>query len=160
MMIDEGARLVITYIDEEGLETITQILRNRGGEVVPRQGDVTYQNTHVGLVADAISHFWGLHGWCNIAGIIGTGHLPDITLESFDRLMHINCFSQLLTAREAAPAMNASGGGGIVNVGLVALPYMTVYCASKATVIRITLALAAELAPDIRCNVVCPGGID
>lgn len=39
-------------------------------------------------------------------------------------------------------------------------PHMSVYCASKAAIIGMTRALAAELAPDIRCNVICPGGID
>lgn len=37
---------------------------------------------------------------------------------------------------------------------------MSVYCASKAAVVGLTKAVAVELAPRIRCNVVCPGGID
>jgi NAD(P)-dependent dehydrogenase (short-subunit alcohol dehydrogenase family) len=37
---------------------------------------------------------------------------------------------------------------------------MSVYCASKAAVVGLTRALALELAPDVRCNAVCPGGID
>ena len=43
---------------------------------------------------------------------------------------------------------------------LAALPMMSIYCASKAAVVGLTRAVAAELAPDIRCNVICPGGID
>jgi 3-oxoacyl-[acyl-carrier protein] reductase len=49
----------------------------------------------------------------------------------------------------------------VASIGaLVALPMMTVYCASKAAVLGLTRAVAAELAPAIRCNAVCPGGID
>jgi len=43
---------------------------------------------------------------------------------------------------------------------LVALPMMAAYCASKAAVLGLTRAAALELAPDIRCNAICPGGID
>jgi NAD(P)-dependent dehydrogenase (short-subunit alcohol dehydrogenase family) len=78
--------------------------------------------------------------------------------------MHINCLAQLLVIQHALPLLRQSKGASIVNVAsigaLTALPQMAVYCASKAAVVGLTRAVAAELAPDIRCNVICPGGID
>jgi NAD(P)-dependent dehydrogenase (short-subunit alcohol dehydrogenase family) len=60
--------------------------------------------------------------------------------------------------------MRRAGGGAIVNVAsvgaLVALPNVSAYCPSKSAVVGLTRAAAAEFAPDIRCNAVCPGGID
>jgi NAD(P)-dependent dehydrogenase (short-subunit alcohol dehydrogenase family) len=60
--------------------------------------------------------------------------------------------------------MRAVGGGSIINIssigGLVALPMVGVYCASKAAVIGLTRSIAYELAPEIRCNVICPGGVE
>jgi NAD(P)-dependent dehydrogenase (short-subunit alcohol dehydrogenase family) len=55
------------------------------------------------------------------------------------------------------------GGGSIINVssvgGLVALPNVSAYCPSKSAVIGLTRAAAAEFAPDIRVNAICPGGV-
>ena len=43
----------------------------------------------------------------------------------------------------------------------MALPHLAVYCASKAAIIGLTRSVAAEVADDgIRCNVICPGGVD
>lgn len=164
LMAREGARLALTDIDEEALQRLADELAEQGAQVEVVSGDVTLVETHARLVRKAVERWGGLHGWCNIAGILGPGDLPDITTQSFDQVMHVNCLAQLLAVQQAAPAMRASGGGSIVNVAsvgaLVALPHMTAYCASKAAVLGLTRALAAELAPDIRCNAVCPGGID
>ena len=164
LMAREGARLALTDIDGEALERLAAELVKRGAQVEVVAGDVTLAETHANLVRKALDRWEGIHGWCNIAGVLGPGDLPDITTQSFDQVMHVNCLAQLLAVQQATPAMRASGGGSIVNVAsvgaLVALPHMTAYCASKAAVLGLTRALAAELAPAIRCNAVCPGGID
>jgi 2-keto-3-deoxy-L-fuconate dehydrogenase len=79
--------------------------------------------------------------------------------------MHTNCYAQLLAIQHVVPRMIATGGGSIVNVssvgGLVALPQLTGYGASKAAVLGLTRGVAYEYAEDgIRCNAVCPGGIE
>lgn len=60
--------------------------------------------------------------------------------------------------------MSAAGGGAIVNVGSelssIGMALYAPYCASKFGVVGLTKALAAELAPRVRVNVVCPGPID
>lgn len=164
LMASEGAKLALTDIDAGGLESLAEQLLAAGADVVIAPGDVTDAETHGELVGRALEQFGGLHGWCNIAGILGPGDLADVSKAQFDQVMHVNCFAQLIAIQQAAPAMLKSGGGAIVNVssvgGLVALPHMSVYCASKAAIIGMTRALAAELAPHIRCNVICPGGID
>lgn len=164
LFAEEGAALALTDIDADGLETLAAGLREEGARVVAHAGDGATGETHGRLVELAVSEFGALHGWCNVAGVLGAGLIEEITPESFDRVMHVNCLAQLLAIQKAAPAMRAAGGGAIVNVAsvgaLVALPHMTAYCASKAAVLGLTRAVAAELAPHIRCNAVCPGGID
>ena len=54
--------------------------------------------------------------------------------------------------------------GNIVNIasdaGLMGVPGIVVYCASKAGVVNMTRAMALEIAPDVRVNCVCPGYVD
>ncbi|HSV84466.1 MAG TPA: glucose 1-dehydrogenase [Ramlibacter sp.] len=163
-MAREGARLAVTDRDETGLRETLDLLRFAGAEALQRAGDVTEAATHAALVDAAVRRFGALHVLCNVAGVLGAGALEDVTRERFDQVMHANCYAQLVAAQQAAPALRAAGNGAIVNVAsvgaLVALPTMTMYCASKAAVVGLTRALAAELAPDVRCNAVCPGGID
>jgi NAD(P)-dependent dehydrogenase (short-subunit alcohol dehydrogenase family) len=90
--------------------------------------------------------------------------LIDTTVADFDALMRVNCLSHLLAMQAVVPAMRRAGAGSIVNVasvgGLVALPNVSAYGASKSAVIGLTRAAAAEFAPEIRVNVICPGGTD
>lgn len=160
----EGARLAITDRDEKGLAE-TEILVRAKGPVVTVSGDVTSAEILDRLVASAVKEFGVIHGLCNVAGVLGSGGpLEGYSAGDFDRVMHVNCLAQMLAIQRVIPEMRRAGAGSIVNVAsvgaLVALPFMAVYCASKAAVLGLTRAVALELAPDIRCNAVCPGGID
>jgi NAD(P)-dependent dehydrogenase (short-subunit alcohol dehydrogenase family) len=159
----EGALLALVDVDEEGLRRTGELLRDAGTRAVSLVGDVTKLQTHTQLCNTAMSEFGAVHGLCNVAGVLGPGTLSEVSEEQFDRVMHVNCLAQLLAIRAFAPSLKSSGGA-IVNVASVGaqvgLPLMSVYCASKAAVVGMSRALAAELAPQVRCNVVCPGGID
>jgi NAD(P)-dependent dehydrogenase (short-subunit alcohol dehydrogenase family) len=100
----------------------------------------------------------------NNVGILILKSLEETTREDFDSVMSVNCYSHLLTMQAALPALRRAGGGSIVNVAsvgaFVALPNVSAYCPSKSAVLGLTRAAAAEFAPDIRVNAVCPGGVD
>lgn len=159
----EGAGLALTDIDEGGLHATRDQARALGARVVTVTGDVTQWRTHSSLRDLTVSAFGAIHGLCNVAGILGPGTIDDIGVEGFDLVMHVNCLAQMLAIKAMAPRLRESGGA-IVNVASVGaqvgLPLMSVYCASKAAVVGMTRAVAVELAPDVRCNAVCPGGID
>jgi NAD(P)-dependent dehydrogenase (short-subunit alcohol dehydrogenase family) len=115
------------------------------------------------LVAKAEAEFGHVDALANNVGILIMTSLEETTREDFDRLMSVNCYSHLLAMQAAVPAMRRSGGGSIVNVAsvgaLVALPNVSAYCPSKSAVLGLTRAAAAEFAPAIRVNAVCPGGV-
>jgi 3-oxoacyl-[acyl-carrier protein] reductase len=89
------------------------------------------------------------------------GDLDAVKDEDWSRIFKVNVQGAFQCARAAKAAMLATGDGEIVNVastaGIVAVGSSIPYCASKAALINLTLALARVLAPKIRVNAVAPG---
>jgi NAD(P)-dependent dehydrogenase (short-subunit alcohol dehydrogenase family) len=161
----EGARLVIVDVDAGRLELARAQLTDAGLECVAVAGDVGDPATTRRAAAEAIERFGRIDVLANVAGISPPVPVPEITVEEFDRFMHTNCLSQLLGIQAVASQMTEQGGGSIINVAsvgaLVALPQLTAYCASKAAILGLTRSIAYEYAEQgIRCNAICPGGID
>jgi NAD(P)-dependent dehydrogenase (short-subunit alcohol dehydrogenase family) len=159
-----GAKLALTDANPDSLAQTVELIRHLGTEVVARTGDIVDPITAADLVANAERSLGGIDGVCNVAGVLAGGSIEDATIAEFDRAMHVNCMAQLLVIQKALPALRRSQRASIVNVAsigaLTALPMMSIYCATKAAVLGLTRAVASELAPQIRCNVICPGGID
>jgi NAD(P)-dependent dehydrogenase (short-subunit alcohol dehydrogenase family) len=161
---EEGALLGLTDLDAERLaETEAQVVAG-GGEVVSVAGDAVDAATVDALASQAVDRFGRIDVLFNNVGIVILKSLADTTPADFDRLMHVNCLSQLLAIQRVVPEMRRTGGGSIINVAsvgaLVALPNVSAYCASKSAVLGLTRSAAYEFAPDIRCNAICPGGVD
>jgi NAD(P)-dependent dehydrogenase (short-subunit alcohol dehydrogenase family) len=163
-LADEGAQLALTDVRVDPLEQVADDLRSAGTQVVTVAGDIVDSSVSAELVALAEGELGGLDGLVNNVGTLIMKSLEDTTLEDFDRLMHVNCYSQLVCMQAAVPAMRRRGRGSIVNVAsvgaLVALPNVSAYCPSKSAVVGLTRSAAAEFAPLIRCNAVCPGGVE
>jgi NAD(P)-dependent dehydrogenase (short-subunit alcohol dehydrogenase family) len=162
-----GARVGLTDIDEKGLaETAAELPDDA---VVSVAGDVVDPATIDELTTAAVARFGRVDALFNNVGILIMKSLLDTTAADFDRLMHVNCLSQLIAMQRVVPEMRRgkgrgeAGGGSVINVssvgGLVALPNVSAYCPSKSAVIGLTRAAAAEFAPDVRVNVICPGGV-
>jgi len=160
----------------------TVVLNHRGtGALLDercRELEAEFHGTVVGLAADAndtaavrqcyveiFRRFKRLDVLVNNAGILKDALLGMISDEMIHTVINTNLVGSLVHLQEASRLMTRTGGGSIINIssiiGRVGNEGQTVYAASKAAVIGMTLAAAKELAPkNIRVNAVAPGFID
>jgi len=107
-----------------------------------------------------------IDGLFNCAGFVHSGTALTATDVDWDLAFNLNVRSQFWAIQAALPKMIAQGGGSIINMASVAssvkgLPNRLVYGASKAAVIGLTKAVAADhVRQGIRCNAICPGTVD
>ena len=107
-----------------------------------------------------------IDGLFNCAGFVHSGTALTATDEDWELAFNLNVRSQFWAIQAALPKMIAHGGGSIINMASVAssvkgLPNRFVYGASKAAVIGLTKAVAADhVRQGIRCNAICPGTVD
>ena len=114
-------------------------------------------------VADTISTIDVLF---NCAGFVHAGTVMDASDEDWHFAFDLNVRSQFWMIQATLPKMLANKKGSIINMASIAssvrgLPNRFVYGASKAAVIGLTKAIAADyVTHGIRCNAVCPGTVD
>jgi 3alpha(or 20beta)-hydroxysteroid dehydrogenase len=152
-----GHRVVLTdVLVEAGADTAAAI-RATGGDAEYRHLDVTDENAWIAL-ADDLGTVAGL---VNNAGILRYGSIADTSLALWQLHERINTAGPFLGIKHLAPRMGA--GGSIVNVAstaaLAGAAGYAAYSASKAALIGLTRVAAAEYAPLIRVNAICPGGV-
>lgn len=162
----EGARVVVSDVnDAEGEQTVEQI-RSTGGEAKFVHADVSDASDCEHMVRYAQQQFGALHVAINNAAR-STATLPitDIEERDYQRCVDICLKGVWLGMKYQLPAIEASGGGAIVNVasasGHWGQAFQAVYAATKAAVIVLSKSAAAEYAKrGVRVNTVSPGGID
>lgn len=102
----------------------------------------------------------------NCAGYVPGGGILECEESDWDFAFNINVKSCYLMCKAFLPGMLAKGSGSIINMSSVAssikgVPNRFCYGATKAAVIGITKAIAAEYAGrGVRCNAICPGTVD
>lgn len=101
----------------------------------------------------------------NCAGYVHSGTILDCDEKDWTFAFDLNVTAMYRIIRTLLPGMIAVGGGSIINMASVAssilgVPGRFAYGASKAAVIGLTKAVAADyVSQGIRCNVICPGTV-
>ena len=102
----------------------------------------------------------------NCAGFVHAGTVLEATDEDWDFAFDLNVRSQFWMIQAILPGMLAKKNGSIINMSSIVssirgLPNRFVYGATKAAVVGLTKAVAADyVTQGIRCNAVCPGTVD
>ena len=163
----EGAHVIVTARRQEELEKLVAEIAADGGKAMALAGDVKDEAFAQSLVAAAISSFGGLDIAFNNAGALGEmGPTPHVSLSGWTDTIETNLTSAFLGAKYQIPAMLDRGGGSLIFtssfVGYTAgMPGVAAYAASKAGLVGLTQALAAEFGPrGVRVNAILPGGTD
>src|SRR3954453_13013796 len=152
----EGATVIATDIDEKGIA------------ILAREGIAETAKLDVRNTAD-VNAFAQRTGrtdiLLNAAGFVHHGTILDCSEEDWDFSFDLNVKSMHRTIKAFLPAMLEGGGGSIVNISsgvssIRGVPNRYVYGATKAAVIGLTKAVAADfIRRGIRCNAICPGTI-
>ena len=162
LFAERGAAIAFGDIQTERGEALAAEVRDAGGTISFHPADATNEEDVARLASAAASDLGGLDVFVSIAGIASASLIEEMPAEMWDRVMNVNVRSCFLGAKYAVPHLRAAGSGVIVNTASIAgLRGMgagsTHYAASKGAVIGFSRALAAELAPQIRVNCICPG---
>lgn len=153
-----GCRVCIGDIhDERGAEAAAAL----GGEAFYLRCDVRREED-LQSAADALVARWGgVDVVVNNAGVAGAGAIDQLTLDDWEWILDINLLGVVRGCRVFTPVFRRQGGGRFVNVasmaGLLDVPLMSSYNASKAAVVSLSETLQNELEDaGVRVSVVCP----
>jgi len=159
----EGAKVLCVDQAIERAEETVALIAAEGGIAAAGAADVTTRTGCERVVAAALDRYGRVDILHNNVGVVSFGTIREVSEEAWDRLMTLNVKSALLMIQAAIPALEAAGGGAIINVASTsglryAGPALTAYTTSKAGVVGLTLAAAGQLGEQrIRVNAIAPG---
>ena len=155
-MAREGARVIATDINAGALAELA------GQGIETRLLDVL----DAGAIAAAVAEIGAPDVLFNCAGFVASGTILDCDEDQWAFSVNLNVTAMYRMIRAFLPAMIAAGGASIINMSsvassVIAAPNRFVYGTTKAAVIGMTKAVAADhVGQGIRCNAICPGTVE
>jgi 3(or 17)beta-hydroxysteroid dehydrogenase len=169
LLAQEGARVVVTDIDESAAGTVAAEINAQGGNSICCRLDVASETDWSLVLSKALDEFGRLDILVNNAGVIIYKKIEDTALAEWRWLMSINLDGIFLGTKAAIAIMKNSGGGSIINIasvaGLIGNPDACAYHASKGGVRAFSKAAAVECSKagydyNIRVNSIYPGVVN
>lgn len=169
LLAQEGAKIMVTDLNEEGGHEVVDQITKAGGEAMFQRHDVTNESEWEEVYRKAVEKFGRVDVLLNSAGLGIGGPPEEETLEGWRKLMAVNLDAIMLGTKHAIRTMKEHKPltqGSIINLssieGLVGDPNLGAYNASKGGVRIYTKSVALYCAKnglDIRVNSIHPGYI-
>jgi NAD(P)-dependent dehydrogenase (short-subunit alcohol dehydrogenase family) len=157
-----GCRVFISDLKQEAVDAALKDVCSDGG-CLGLAADVTKEAQVKAVVKAASKAFDGrIDILVNVAGIIGSCPVEEMTEEVWDNMFAVNCKGTFFFTKYVVPLMKANKSGKIINFssksGKTGSALLSHYSAAKAAIIGFTQALAYELADyGVMVNCLCPG---
>ena len=159
--VAEGARVLgLDLLEDRAREVVASV--DAGDTVAFAKCDVTSPDDWAAAVGYVRTNWGRLDVLVNNAAILHLQPLATTPVETFERVLRVNCVGPFIGVQACTPLMIESGGGSIVNIGstdsISGVPTTGAYTSSKFALRGLTKVVALEYGKHgIRCNIVCPG---
>ena len=164
LLAEQGARIVLTDLNEEAGQSVVGEIKAMGGEAIFVKHDVASEESWKSVVKTAVDTFGKVDVLVNNAGVFVVKPIQETTEEDWDFVNDVNTKGLFFGVKQVLSAMQKSEGGSIINIssiyGIVGASSASAYQASKAAVRVFTKSAAVEYNEyNIRVNSVHPGVI-
>jgi len=167
ILATRGCNVVVNYAtNKAGADKIVEFCKTAGADAIAVQADVSKDEDCQKLVKACIDKWGRLDVLVNNAATtkpIPHRRMDLLNKDEFERIFSVNVIGTYQMTRAAAPHLKKSGDAAIVNISSVgamrAGGSSMAYTASKAAINNLTLSSARVLAPEVRVNALCPGGM-
>jgi 3-oxoacyl-[acyl-carrier protein] reductase len=167
ILASRGCNVVVNYAsNKDGAGKVVAECEAAGVVSFAVQGDVAKDDDCRALVQAALDKWGRLDVLINNAAVTKT--IPHqrfdlLDADEFQRIYAVNLIGNYQMCRAAAPHLKATGDAAIVNVSSIGAMRgagsSIAYAASKGALNTLTLSMARALAPEVRVNALCPGGL-
>jgi 3-oxoacyl-[acyl-carrier protein] reductase len=169
MFASEGAAVVVTGRSVERGQAVADEIQAAGGRAVAIPADIGEEASVENLIAGAVDAMGGLDILVNNAAplddVAGAGNpIDDSDTDKTEHILRVGLLGPYFAIKHAVPHLRARGGGSIVNISSTAaitgLAGQSAYSMAKGGLNALTVNVAYDLGPDIRCNAIVLGMVN